>query len=70
MVETRMRNKREMALWMEEEVMNVENESELYLGPLWKAQAAETGVKMMEGDEDSWVGADGGLNETMETEGN
>ncbi len=50
--------------------MNVENESELYLGPLWKAQAAETEVKMMEGDEDSWVGADGGLNETMETEGN
>lgn len=63
-------NKQEMALWMEEVVMEVENESELYLGPLCKAQAAETEVKMMEGDEDSWVGADGGLNETKETEGN
>lgn len=54
---------------MEEVVMEVENENELYLGPLCKAQAAETEVKMMEGDEDSWVGADGGLNETKETEG-
>lgn len=55
---------------MEWVVMEVENESELYLGPLCKAQAAETGVKLMERDVDSWAGADGGLNETMETEGN
>lgn len=48
------------------EVSEVENESEYYLGTPTRAQEDGKWMKMMEGDEDSWVEAHEALTETAD----